>query len=156
MNRDQRKDLFEAVGLIAIVASLVFLALEVRQNTKAQERAMQMERITSYADVYLSAPLLADIYAKVKAVDGSEPLAEAFVDRYELTTAEAVLWSRNVSRDIWVIQAQFLSDGPSDQLTRELKGLLQYWDFRKAFELNEDGFLSSEFIDYVDSISDES
>ena len=33
MTREQRKDLFEAIGLIAIVASIVFLALEIRQNT---------------------------------------------------------------------------------------------------------------------------
>ena len=35
MDREQRRDLFEAVGLAAIVASLVFLALEIRQNTNA-------------------------------------------------------------------------------------------------------------------------
>jgi hypothetical protein len=33
MTREQRKDIFEAIGLIAIVASIVFLALEIRQNT---------------------------------------------------------------------------------------------------------------------------
>ena len=35
MNRDHRKEVIEAVGLIAVVASLVFLALEIRQNTDA-------------------------------------------------------------------------------------------------------------------------
>jgi hypothetical protein len=35
MNRKRRREIFEAVGLIAIVASLVFLALETRQNTNA-------------------------------------------------------------------------------------------------------------------------
>ena len=155
MNREQKKDVIETIGMVAIVASLIFLGLEVRQNTNTQERAMQMERITSYADIYLNQPVLGDIFAKVKEVDGPEPLAAAFVDRYKLTTAEAVLWSRLVSRSIWIIQAQFLSDGPSEQLGRELNGLLEYWDFRKAFELNEDGFLSPEFVDYVNSIDDE-
>ena len=35
MNRKRRREIFEAVGLIAIVGSLVFLALETRQNTNA-------------------------------------------------------------------------------------------------------------------------
>ena len=35
MNRDARKDLFEAVGLVAIVASLIFLGIETMQNTNA-------------------------------------------------------------------------------------------------------------------------
>ena len=35
MNRDRRKEIFEAIGVIAIVASLIFLALETRQNTNA-------------------------------------------------------------------------------------------------------------------------
>ena len=35
MNREGRKDLFEVVGFIAIVASLIFLAVETNQNTNA-------------------------------------------------------------------------------------------------------------------------
>jgi len=155
MNREQRKDLVEAIGLIAIVGSLVFLAMEVRQNTRVQERVMQMERITSYNDMYLNEPAIADIFAKVKKVDGPELLAAIFADRYGLSVAESVIWSRVVTRPLLVIHGQYVSDGPSDQLERELKGLMLYWDFRKAVQLNEDGFLSPEFIDYAKSIIDE-
>ena len=35
MSRDRRKDTIEAVGVVAIVAGLVFVALEIRQNTNA-------------------------------------------------------------------------------------------------------------------------
>lgn len=35
MNRERRRDIVEIVGLVAIVASLVFVALETRQNTDA-------------------------------------------------------------------------------------------------------------------------
>ncbi len=35
MTREQRRDVFEAVGLAAIVASLVILAFEIQQNTVA-------------------------------------------------------------------------------------------------------------------------
>ena len=35
MNREKRRDVFEAVGVIAIIASLIFLAIEINQNTNA-------------------------------------------------------------------------------------------------------------------------
>ena len=42
MNREKRKDLLEAVGLVAIVASLIFLTLEIRQsNVQARAAAFQ-------------------------------------------------------------------------------------------------------------------
>ncbi len=42
MNRGQRKNIFEAVGLVAIVASLIFLGLEIRQaNLQAKAAAFQ-------------------------------------------------------------------------------------------------------------------
>ena len=39
MDREKRKDIVELVGLIAIVGSLVFLIVEVSQNTKAMHSA---------------------------------------------------------------------------------------------------------------------
>ena len=39
MDREKRKDIIELVGLIAIVGSLVFLIMEVSQNTKAMHSA---------------------------------------------------------------------------------------------------------------------
>jgi len=42
MNSGQRKNIFEAVGLVAIVASLIFLGLEIRQsNVQAKATAFQ-------------------------------------------------------------------------------------------------------------------
>ena len=41
MNREQRKGIIEAFGLIAIVASLIFLAYETRQNTIAIQQESQ-------------------------------------------------------------------------------------------------------------------
>ena len=42
MNREQQKNIFEAVGMVAIVASLVFLSLEIRQsNVQARAAAYQ-------------------------------------------------------------------------------------------------------------------
>ncbi len=50
MNREHRKDILEAVGLVAIVASLLFLALEIRQsNLQARAAAYQAIGIATAA-----------------------------------------------------------------------------------------------------------
>ena len=90
-----REDVALKYGHVFAV-SLVFLVFEIRQNTLTQEREMQLDRYLGLTDPYLNAPEIGAIYAKVKAVDGMEPLAGAYVDRYKLTPAEAVVWSRLV------------------------------------------------------------
>ena len=39
MTRKQRRDIFEAVGFLAVVSSIIFLAFEIRQNTQAMQAA---------------------------------------------------------------------------------------------------------------------
>jgi len=149
-----REDVALKYGHVFAV-SLVFLVFEIRQNTLTQEREMQLDRYLGLTDPYLNAPEIGAIYAKVKAVDGMEPLAGAYVDRYKLTPAEAVVWSRLVSRSLLTLHAQFQFGGPSEEFDTILRGLFVYPDFRMAFEINEDSLLSSEFVQYADSIIDE-
>ena len=50
MNREQQKNIFEAVGMVAIVASLIFLSLEIRQsNLQARAAAYQAIGIATAA-----------------------------------------------------------------------------------------------------------
>lgn len=68
MKREQRKDIFEAVGLVAIVASLIFLALEVRQNTTALAAAAYQTRsdaLQQLAVTMSTSETLAEISARV-------------------------------------------------------------------------------------------
>ena len=81
MNREKRRDIFEAIGIIAIVASLIFLAIEVNQNTNAlygQTRQSVLEAAQSelfllveHPDVSLSVikegPLTAEENVKLDA-----------------------------------------------------------------------------------------
>ena len=53
MTRERLKDAVEIIGLIAIVASLVFLALEVRQNTTALEAGAWQVRSDALLDLSL-------------------------------------------------------------------------------------------------------
>jgi hypothetical protein len=142
----------EIFASFAIAVSLVFLILEIRNNTLVQERQMQMDRNAGFTDPYISAPDVLKVYAKVKAVDGGEPVVEAFMDRYNLTPEEAVLWSRLVQSTWFVWQSHYLFGGPSNDLESTIRGVFKYPDVQIAYELNEDSLLSPEFIAYVESI----
>jgi len=143
----------EIFGSIAIVVSLIVLISEVRGNTAVQQRQMELDRTLNYTDMFLQSPELADVMAKVKAVDGAEPLAAAYMERYGLTQAEAVLWSRAVSRGLFIWHAQYVFNGPSQDLEDEIRSIHEYPDLRIAFETNEDEMLSPEFVEYVLSIT---
>lgn len=142
----------EIVASVAVVISLGFLIFEIRQNTNTLELELERERVLQATDIYLNEPRLAEIYAKVKAVDGLEPLAAAYVELYDLTPADAVLWARNISRGVWLNHNQFIQSGPSNDLERWVKSSMLYPDVRLAIELNEDELLTPEFIDYIGSI----
>lgn len=142
----------EVFGSIAIVISLAILILEVRNNTLVQQLQMQQDRYLMYTDTMLSSPDLGDIYSKVKAVDGIEPLAGAYMERYELTASEAVRWARLVQRTLWTWQSQYIFGGPSADLEDEIREVFKYPDLRMAYEINEDELLRPEFLEYVDSI----
>ena len=51
MNRTQLKDLFEGIGFVAIVASLVFVGIESRNSTKQAILTNQALEIASYQEL---------------------------------------------------------------------------------------------------------
>ena len=64
MSRERRKDIIESFGLIAIVASLIFLAYETRQNTIAIQQESQQTNlaIAHERDSWLKDPEFAKTY----------------------------------------------------------------------------------------------
>ncbi len=83
MTRDQRRDIFEAAGLIAIVASLVFLAMEVRQSNLATLIAARDSAAQGHMD-YLEKALDSSILAGAvsKPADELTPLEVNQLERY--------------------------------------------------------------------------
>jgi len=51
MNRTQLKDLFEGIGFVAIIASLVFVGIESRNSTKQAILTNQALEIASYQEL---------------------------------------------------------------------------------------------------------
>ena len=82
MTRQQLKDLAEATGFIAIIASLVFVGIESRNSTKQSMLNTQALEIAAYQSLMsnindvnalsLESPIAAEAMAKIWSVDGSD------------------------------------------------------------------------------------
>ena len=115
----------EFVGAIAVVISLIFVGLQVRQNTKmvrAQTATVDRQVSNEFADMATAevfrSPHLPSIMAKIHAVDGVPELVTAFVDRYGLTEEEALRWTRWEMR-IWLnIQNDYRRYGAYQERTK--------------------------------------
>jgi len=80
----------EIVSSIAVVATLLFLVQEIRGNTQALERQITMDRVSAVNTPFFTAPELASVIVKIKAVDGALPGPKAYAERYGLTPEEVV------------------------------------------------------------------
>ncbi len=73
MNRERWKDLFEIVGVVAIVASLIFLTLEIRTNTETNQIAIFQNYSANWFEMHSQVAGNRDLAALVeKALSGAE------------------------------------------------------------------------------------
>jgi hypothetical protein len=87
----------EVVGAIAVVLTLVYLAVQVRENTKSsriQERQNTTRQFADTMDILLLHPELADIHDKGR--DNPE----------ELSTKDLIRFRRLLLRFFWYLSAQ--------------------------------------------------
>ena len=89
----------EFIGSIAVLASLLYLALQVRQATNWQRHAAALNRATTLTSPFFARSELPAVQAKIIAVDGFPPVHKALVERYDLTPEEAILWWRHLVLD---------------------------------------------------------
>jgi len=116
------------------VVTLVVLIQEVRYNTLALERQADLDRASALAEPFFEAPELASVLAKIKAVDGEDPVPDALIERYGLTSAEAILWERHLRR-VWLEhEADFDRSGPTAELVAWIAGTLATHDNRLYWE----------------------
>lgn len=138
MKLERWAHLAEIVASMAVVVTLVFLAVEVRANTLVIERQSYEQRTDRVFEPFLDPSTLPTIYAKVKAVDGMDRSVQAFMDQYDLTPEEATMWSRHLA-SIWrSMELNFMFDGPSSDLERQIRLFLStadnqlYWEVTGA------------------------
>jgi hypothetical protein len=134
---------------VAVVASLLLLVQQVRQNTVMLERQIALDRATAFNAPFLDDSPLADILARIKVVDGPEPVEEALMTRYDLEYAEAVRWVRHLALVWTALEADFVANGRSDPLDGVAWSLLGSPDNRLYWENGAPQVTDSGFRDHV-------
>jgi hypothetical protein len=143
------RDGAEAAGLVAIIASLVVLIVEVRENTLAVGRQTAIDRVAAATAPFFESDL-ASILVKIKAVDatGASYLA-TYMDVYDLSHEEAILWDRHLWYVWGVLEAEYAADGASEELDNQISILLINRDNQIYVEGVINFRFSSEFREYV-------
>jgi hypothetical protein len=141
----------DIVASVAVVVTLAFLIVEVRQNTLTVERQIRLERQSRMIDPYLDSQEFRQIYTRIKATDGREPTVAAFAETYSLADEEAVYWVRHLDV-IWTgLEADFLQNGPSPELDGLVRALLSFPDGRLYWRYSgsTDGRFTASFTRHV-------
>ena len=146
-----RDDLREALGALAVVASLVFVGMELRQNRAVMEREATRARTDALSAPFFGTELPA-ILEKIKAVDGYDRYESAFMERYDVSYAEAVAWNRHQLQLWYDIQSEYLTEGPSDDLTALVTLLLQSEDNQVYVEHSLEAVHDRGFVDFVQGL----
>lgn len=138
MKRDELAQWAELVASVAIIATLIVLVFEVQGNTAALERQAMLDRANAIGSPFFEDPRLASASAKVRAVDGANPVQSALSERYGLTDDEALVWARHLAV-IWEgINADFEFFGDTPELRSYVNQLLMsedvafVWDYREG------------------------
>ena len=133
MESRRLSDWAQVFGSIAVVISVVFLLQEVRGNTLAVERQAAVDRAAALSDPFFQASELRTAFEKVRAVDGESPLQSVFIDRYEHTPSEALVWTRHLLQLWSTVEADF-NYGNRDLAAEWVRALIANPDNRLFLE----------------------
>ena len=152
MATENRRDLYELIGLAAIVASLLFVALELRQANLSSRIAARDSATQGHLDIIgagIDSSVLAVAYAKREQGEKLTPL--------ELSQISSHLWRRlkHYERVYYLYKDSVLSEeewaGFSNSLLRSLESQSPEYALEKEAWLNGKGQLSAGFVSYVES-----
>ena len=109
MNREKTKDILEAIGVVALIASLIFVGIETRNgaiqaelNTEAIEMAAYQELIRSITDMNTLAIQTPELSSAVKKVN----TGQIEMSEQEESLLDWWLWSRLRYGDLAYFQFQ--------------------------------------------------
>lgn len=151
MNVDRAARWAEVLANFGVIVTLVVLIIQVQDNTRSLRSQAIMERGSVFTEPFFSSEsLLPTTLAKIKAVDGPETMAAAYMDRYGLTYEEGVAWTRHKLAAWTSLEAEHAVFGPSPGLSDRIRILFPFPD--QQVWLNGDGLdwlSTAEFRDYV-------
>ena len=154
MNWEAISAIAEVIGLVAVIASLIYLARQIAQNTRMMHREAHIDRVRHIAEPLIASPeRLAQIIGKISEKEGArEPVTLAFMKAYDLEYEEAIAWLRYLHRLWFGYEADFLYTGRSAQLDRIIPAILSFKNAKLFWDYEKQWLFSAEFVTYVDSL----
>lgn len=146
------------IGAIAVVVTLGYLTVQIRQNNQMLGRQAHYDRSGSIYEPFLvpGSPL-ALIHQKVNGADGTiEPVTNTFMQQYGLDFTESVTWLRYLQRTFFCWEADFLFLGRSHGLDQQIAGILRLFPNVQLFWKHDKTWMfTPQFVEYVDSLPSE-
>ena len=156
MTRDQRRDLYEAIGLVAIVGSLIFVALEVRQANLATRVAARVSATQGHID-YMALLIDSTVLASASAKAAADQELNAIEDN-QYTIFHELRW-RHYERVYYLYTNGVFSD---QEWAAYRNGIAQsFVDQNAVWQLSREPWernrakLSADFVAYVDTLINE-
>lgn len=159
MKLDRAANWVEIVANVGVIITLVLLVAEVRNNTLALERQTLIDRSGAMNDAFLENPVMPEILANIKALDGWESAGyakgvayeTAFAERYDVPIEQGIVWARFLSM-LWSgLNADYTLLGESEELARRIRLLLQFPD-QQLFWKHLPAVLTEDFRAYVERL----
>jgi len=149
LDSSKLRNWLEITGIVAVVISLAVLIFEVRENTQAINRQMSNDRAAALSVPFFEGDLPI-VLAKVAKVQGYGPTLSSFMEVYDLTLEEAILWQRHLFY-LWdVLESEFLAEGDSHELQAQVRGLLRFRDQQIFVDNAEESGFQPAFIEYIE------
>jgi hypothetical protein len=150
-------DLGKALGILAnlgVIAGIVFLGLEIRQNTAALDREIAISSAETVFGKVAESDYLPEIFEKVMAIQGPDAVIPPLMAEFGLSNQEAQRLWRYMTQ-VWIHdQADWIYNGRSKEDCFLGKILLTFRDNQIWFSYQKD-FLDPEYVVCLES-SDES
>ena len=147
MTQIKWKDIAEIVGISAIVATLILVAIELKQNTdmtRAQIIQSRAETAVELAESFYNSDHMPGIF--VKAGNGEE-LTEEEIDRYEFWIRAAL---RNQDNNLQQYSHGLLSDHIPRTVARSARYVIKHSSVSQRYWERSKLTFSDEFIEFVD------
>jgi hypothetical protein len=139
----------DTIASIAVVIGLVLLILEIRVNTQAIERQAAVDRAAALTEPFYQSETLRSASEKVRAVDERVGAEAAFIEHYNMTPEEAILWNRHCIQLWSVIKADF-DFGDRESARRYAENLLAIPDQRIFIENHS--FFEGDFSQMIEAV----
>jgi hypothetical protein len=146
----------EILGALAVVATLVYLSVQIRQNTRMMQREAHLDLGRHVAEPLIGSPRrLAKVLGKISEKDGSrEPVTLAFMKTFDLDYEEAITFLRYLHQLWFGYEADYLFTERTEHLDRIIPAMLSFENCSLFWKYEKEWLFSPEFVAYVDSLAE--